>query len=61
MRSEEEIRKRIEKLEKEKEILEQEKKIIEDEGGIAIGYTLQIESVKDEIKTLKWVLGEDEK
>ena len=60
MRSEEEIRERLEKLEKDLEDLEWEKKMAEKKGWITIGYTLQIEDIKTEIKVLKWVLGEDE-
>ena len=59
MRSEEEIRERLERLEKDLKDLEWEKKMVEKMGDITLGYTLQIENIKDEIKVLKWVLGED--
>ena len=60
MRSEEEIRERLKRLEEDLRDLEWEKKMVEEMGDITIGYTLQIEDIKTEIKVLKWVLGEDE-
>ena len=60
MRSEEEIRERLKRLEEDLRDLEWEKKMVEEMGDITIGYTLQIEDIKTEIKALKWVLGEDE-
>ena len=60
MRSEEEIRERLKRLEEDLRDLEWEKKMAEEMGHITIGYTLQIEDIKTEIKVLKWVLGEDE-
>ena len=60
MRSEEEIRERLKRLEEDLRDLEWEKKMVEEMGHITIGYTLQIEDIKTEIKALKWVLGEDE-
>ena len=59
MRSEEEIRKRIRKLEEDLKWILAEKKWADNQGILTVGYALQIESIKDEIRILKWVLGEE--
>jgi len=64
MRSEEEIRKKIEELEEKVKEFEWEKDYLKKKSGgrwnTAV-YTLYIDELKERIKTLRWVLGEVEK
>ena len=63
MRSEEEIRKKIEELEEEVKELEWEKDYLKKKSGggwNTAAYTLYIDELKERIKTLRWVLGEVE-
>ena len=57
MKSEEEIRERLKELEA--EYRELEKRREEAAGWERFGYAVQLQDLKTEIETLRWVLGEE--